>query len=242
MGTRLKLRKAPSQGSKGCNTTQKSGKYFVSPLPLSDLVNHRFVTCISTNSVGKPDDVMSILRATMEANPSRSVYLPTHSLISSSSPTNSFLLTFTSAEAQELNKEYEDIHTTFDKTLATLQAQIKCLIASSPSNPPVAAQPGKNDFIGATHHRHTVHVFAASSSFEYGETTDLTECKAENGLAYIVYMRFAWRTESVKMSGPVFGRARKAPLEVFRRPGTYPACPFLISNISLIFFFSFPPR
>ena len=80
-GRPLKLgkgrKRSPSQGSKGCDLV---------PLPysLSDLVDNRLMTYTLVSSVGKPDEVMSILRAGMEPNPFRSVYLLTHCFLISS--------------------------------------------------------------------------------------------------------------------------------------------------------------
>jgi len=191
-----------------------------------------------TNSIGKHDEAMSILGAGMEANPSRSVSLPPHfSIISSPSAPHSFLLTFAYAEAQELKKEYEDVHATFDKLLTTLQGQLECLAAASPSTPSATAQPGQNGFTdifgngngsGTTAGtQSTNNSFNSSASLDYigkPETTELIERKAEYGLAYVVYMRFARRTEGVKASRAVFGRARKdrwAPWEVYEASGVY---------------------
>ena len=203
-------------------------------LSLSDPVNHRFVAYTWTNSVGKHDEAMSILRAGMEANPSRSVSLSKFLLILIF--IYSFLLTFAYAEAQELKKEYEDVRVTFDKLLVTLQTQLERLAAASPPTPPAAGQNGFTDAFGngtgngsgtTAGTQSTNTSFNSSSSFEHSgkpETTELTERKAEYGLAYIVYLRFARRTEGVKASRAVFGRARKdrwAPWEVYEAAGVY---------------------
>ena len=50
---------------------------------------------------------------------------------------------------------------------------------------------------------------------------ELIERKAEYGLAYIMYMRFARRTEGVKPYRGVFGRDWWAPWEVYDVSGPY---------------------
>ena len=205
-----------------------------------------------TNSIGKHDEAMSILRAGMEANPSRSGSFPKRLPILIF--IYSFILTFAYAEAQEIKKEYEDVHATFDKFLTTLQAQLERLAAASPSTPPAAGQNGFTDAFGngtgngsgtTAGIQSTNTSFNSSSSLEYSgkpETTEFTERKAEYGLAYVVYMRFARRTEGVKASRAVFGRARKdrwAPWEVYEASGVY--TPFLCNiALTLISFSSFP--
>jgi len=85
-------------------------------------------------------------------------------------------------------KEYQDVHSTFDKHLTTLRAQLECPLS------------GRHPSWDTVHE----HVLPTSSSLEHcakPETIQLTERGAEYGLA--------WRTEGIKASRAVFGQARK---------------------------------
>src|SRR5271163_1729668 len=67
------------------------------------------------------------------------------------SPDNlfSFLLTFAYAEAQELKKEFADVHTTYDKFLALLRSQLESLEQTAAStNPSSSSTNGPNNGSG----------------------------------------------------------------------------------------------
>ncbi|EDR13145.1 uncharacterized protein LACBIDRAFT_245406 [Laccaria bicolor S238N-H82] len=72
-----------------------------------------FMAYTWTNSVGKHDEALSILKAGLEANPS------------------SYLLTFAYAEALEVKKDFAEVHTLYDKFLETLRGQLEALEQSS---------------------------------------------------------------------------------------------------------------
>ncbi|KAF8890420.1 hypothetical protein BD779DRAFT_1622535 [Infundibulicybe gibba] len=163
-----------------------------------------FMAYTWTNSVGKTDEAMSILKAGMEANP------------------GSFLLTFTYVEAQEAKKEFADVHATFDKFLAALRVELEAVEArtnidtngailaaiNSASTSTTEAGGGSNNSSFNTQ----------SSDDKPPKSSELSERRTEYGLAYIVYMRFGRRAEGVKSSRTIFGRARKdrwTPWEVY---------------------------
>ena len=116
-------------------------------------------------------------------------------LISPPSPTNSVLLTFAYAEAQNFKKEY-DAHPTFDKLPTTPKFR---------SSAPLPLNQSRSS-------SQTLRYYTSSSLEHSGkqETTAFTKYKAEYRLACIRYMRFA-RTEGVKASRAVYCRSRNDP-------------------------------
>ncbi|GLB33223.1 putative suf-domain-containing protein [Lyophyllum shimeji] len=166
-----------------------------------------FMAYTWTNSVGKHDEALAILRAGMEANPS------------------SFLLTFAYAEALEARKEFEEVHHVFDKFLAVLRTNLEALEERSKATDTSLSS---NGFVTAAAATTTVTeggTQSTSSSFNTQvsedkppKTSELAERRTEYGLAYIVYMRFGRRAEGVKSSRAIFGKARKdrwTPWEVY---------------------------
>ena len=76
-----------------------------------------------TNANAKPDDAIALLKAGVEANPSRyvsMVLVPVARLIHP----NSFLLNFAYAEALELKRQYTEVHDLYTKFLDTLRAEL----------------------------------------------------------------------------------------------------------------------
>ncbi|KAF8905733.1 hypothetical protein CPB84DRAFT_1844737 [Gymnopilus junonius] len=175
-----------------------------------------FMAYTWTNSVGKQDEALSILKAGLEANPS------------------SFLLTFAYAEALEVKKEYQEVHTLYEKFLNTLRAQLEELEKSSanssfssagagPSNPnnngvrqgSAGALPGFQ-----TEPASNASSFNSQTSDpdKPPQATELQKRRTEYGLVWIMYMRFGMRAEGVKSSRSIFGRARRdrwAPWETY---------------------------
>ncbi|KAJ2925795.1 hypothetical protein H1R20_g11295, partial [Candolleomyces eurysporus] len=148
-----------------------------------------------TNSIGKPDDALLILKAGMDANPT------------------SYLLTFAYVEVMEQKKDYAEVHATFERFLG-LQSKV---LDELQKNSPDAANGSFNETQPAS--QSTNSSFGSQSSDEKPpKLTELQERRTEYGLAYIFYMRFARRAEGLQALRKVFGKARKdkwAPWEVY---------------------------
>lgn len=161
---------------------------------------------------------MAILKQGMEANP------------------GSFLLTFAYVEAQEVKKEYADVHTTFDKLLTHLRAELEVLetrvnsanssLSSLGSSSGITAPATNLASTGLTEAgiQSNNSSFATQASDEKPpKSQELSERRTEYGLVWIMYMRFGRRAESVKVSRGIFGKARKdrwTPWQVYEAAGT----------------------
>ena len=145
---------------------------------------------------------MSILKAELEANPSRYTV-------------QSRVLTFAYAEAQEIRKEFADVHTTYDKFLTLLRSQLETLEQTTNSanasfssttatglnngpgngvlsnNAPATAEAGA----GAQSNNSS---FSTQSDEKPPKHTELQRLRTEYGVAWIMYMRFGRRAEGVK--------------------------------------------
>ncbi|KIK50299.1 hypothetical protein GYMLUDRAFT_78535 [Collybiopsis luxurians FD-317 M1] len=137
-----------------------------------------------TNSVGKHDEALYLLKTTLEANPS------------------SFLLTLAYAEALEVKKDYSHVHAAYNDFLEVQKKSVEELSrrieeenkSKTPDNAYndesiLEAEPPADTLLAALHN-------------------DITERKKEYALTYIMYMRFA-RAEGVKASRSLFGKARR---------------------------------
>ncbi|KAF8164707.1 hypothetical protein B0H34DRAFT_793176 [Crassisporium funariophilum] len=161
-----------------------------------------------TNSVGKHDEAMSILKAGMEANPS------------------SYLLTFAYVEAQETKKEFADVHATYEKFLEILRTNLE-VFESSSANSSFSQPPATNSQAPASNAPTTTADGSRSNDASFNtqssdespaKTTELQRLRTEYGLAWIMYMRFGRRAEGVKANRAIFLRARKdrwIPWEVY---------------------------
>ncbi|KAE9411113.1 Suf-domain-containing protein [Gymnopus androsaceus JB14] len=141
-----------------------------------------------TNSVGKHDEALNLLKTGLEANQS------------------SFLLTFAYTEVLELRKEYAQVHTTYSKFLDIQKATLTELqqsIDEEQERTKKAAETAKSDESIASQ------LDLLSSSEEIFLSGDFDDRKKEYALTYIMYMRFARRAEGVKASRSLFGRARR---------------------------------
>ncbi|KIK71023.1 hypothetical protein GYMLUDRAFT_33130 [Collybiopsis luxurians FD-317 M1] len=138
-----------------------------------------------TNSVGKHDEALYLLKTGLEANPL------------------SFLLTFAYAEALEVKKDYAQVHTAYNDFLEVQKKPLEELSrrieeeseSKTPDNADhdesiLEAEPPADTLLAALHN-------------------DLNERKKEYALTYIMYMRFARRAEGVKASRSLFGKARR---------------------------------
>jgi cleavage stimulation factor subunit 3 len=135
------------------------------------------------------------------------------------------LLTFAYAEAQEIKKEFADVHATYDKFLLLHRTQLGTLeqtITPASTSTSTAAVPN-----GLGHSAATVEagIQSTNSSFNTqgsdekpSKHTELHRQKTEYGVAWIMYMRFGRRSEGVKSCRAIFGKARKdrwVPWEVY---------------------------
>lgn len=164
-----------------------------------------------TNSVGKHDEALTILKAGLEANPT------------------SFLLTFAYAEALEIKKDFAEVHNIYEKFLAVLVAELKTLDQTTNAAQDGANGSGSQNPNGSGNGANNSGDMGSQSQNSYitpveepKKKTDLQRHRTEYGLAWIMYMRFAMRAEGVRKSRAVFGKARKdpwTPWEVFEAAG-----------------------
>ncbi|KAH9483272.1 mRNA 3'-end-processing protein RNA14 [Psilocybe cubensis] len=168
-----------------------------------------FMAYTWTNSIGKNDEALSILKAGLDANPS------------------SFLLNFAYAEALEIKKDLAGVHATYEKFLGILRTNLDRLEETSkadaaangsqsngtnappPTAPAIIPEPPSN-----------VSSFSSQGSQDDKppKTTELQKHRTEYGLAWIMYMRFGMRAEGVKGSRTIFGKARRdrwSPWEIY---------------------------
>jgi len=170
-----------------------------------------FMAYTWTNSVGKHDEALAILKAGLEANPS------------------SFLLTFAYVEALEIKKEIAEIHAVYDKFLNTLRTnldtieqQVNSANSSFSSQGTQPAHPNGNG--NAANDNSDSSFGSQSSDVKPPKVTELQKHRTEYGLAWIMYMRFGRRAEGVKASRAAFGKARKdkwTPWEVYEAAGSF---------------------
>ncbi|KAI0269339.1 hypothetical protein BC834DRAFT_624205 [Gloeopeniophorella convolvens] len=158
-----------------------------------------YMAYVWTNSIGKADEAMNLLKAGIEANPM------------------SFLLNFAYAEALELQGNLEEVHKVFERFLEALRRDLdaqEARIASTGSS--TATEPSTSQ---------TTEPIPANASFttqtdepKLPQNKELSEKRKEYGLAWTVYMRFARRAEGLKSARAVFAQARRdkwTPWEVY---------------------------
>ncbi|CCM04957.1 uncharacterized protein FIBRA_07154 [Fibroporia radiculosa] len=166
-----------------------------------------------TNSIGKGEEALTILKAGIEANQT------------------SFVLNFAYAEAQEQNQSYAEVHVTYEKFLQVLLRDLEAVESrlqsanSSFSSTTSAAPPPNLSEPAPTLGLPLPGIQSQNSSFNTqvsdekpSKNKELMERRTDYGIAWIVYMRFARRAEGLKSSRAVFGRARRERLiswEVF---------------------------
>ncbi|KAH9950118.1 Suf-domain-containing protein [Amylocystis lapponica] len=167
-----------------------------------------YMAYVWTNSIGKTEEAISLLKTGIEANPS------------------SFVLNFAYAEAQELAQNFEEVHATFDKFLDVLKRDLEIIenrvssANSSFSNGSApATQPAPSDAAQAFGQQSQNSSFNTQTSDEKPpKSKELVDRRTEYGIAWIMYMRFARRAEGQKSSRAVFAKARKerwTPWEVY---------------------------
>ena len=165
------------------------------------------------------------------------------------------MLTFAYAEAQEIKKEFADVHATYDKFLTLLRSQLETLdqtITSANTSSSTATIPTNGTGNGVVNNNHAPAtepgIQSTNSSFNTqaseekpSKNTELQRLKTEYGVAWIMYMRFGRRSEGVKSLRAIFGKARRErwiPWEVYEASGS---CFFFLFYIrieeKLSFFF-----
>ncbi|GAW03677.1 cfia complex component [Lentinula edodes] len=140
-----------------------------------------------TNSVGKHDEALTVLKTGLEANPS------------------SFLLTFAYAEALEIKKDYAQVHTTYTDFLQVQKVSLAKL-QERVDEEKAKLKSGDTDEIAIDTDPDLPNSTESSLSVL---NSDLEDRKKEYALTYIIYMRFARRAEGVKASRSLFGKARR---------------------------------
>ncbi|KAH7918139.1 Suf-domain-containing protein [Leucogyrophana mollusca] len=163
-----------------------------------------YMSFIWTNSVGKQEDAVNILKAGMEANPT------------------SFLLHFAYAEQMEVRGEHAEVIATFDKLLDKLRIDLEALEACAnsanssfspdgsgrtvPGNTPAPTTTGLTE--AGTHSN--MSSFATQSADEKPpKVKELAERRTEYGLVWIMYIRFARRAQDIKSFRQIFAKARR---------------------------------
>lgn len=172
-----------------------------------------YMAFVWTNSIGKQEEALNILKAGMEANPT------------------SFLLHFAYAEMQESRKEFAEVNATFDKLIDRLHVQLEELEArvnsatssfssdvtgrSVATSVPNSTTPGPTDPGTASNNSS----FATQNADEKPpKSKELQERRSEYGLVWIMYIRYARRAHDLKTFRAVFAKARKdrwTPWEVY---------------------------
>ena len=169
-----------------------------------------------TNGAGRSEEALQILKAGIEANPS------------------SFVLNFAYAENMELAKNNTEVHATFTKLLQSVLEEIEALdakIAANSNNSSfnegapgtgsgaeTGAEPNEAPNSSGLSKEVSTTSLSSTSSEDSALTAQLRERKQEYGLVYIMYIRFAMRSEGLEASRVVFQKARKdkyTPWEVF---------------------------
>ncbi|KAH9963267.1 hypothetical protein BC827DRAFT_1194505 [Russula dissimulans] len=162
-----------------------------------------YMAYVWTNSIGKTDEAINLLKAGIEANPM------------------SFLLNFACAEALELQGNIEEVHKVFERFLEALRRDLDAHEARIvPSTTVSTASMGGAEAPSSQ----GTEIIPANASFttqtdeKPPQNKDLSEKRQEYGLAWTVYMRFARRAEGLKSARGVFAQARRdkwTPWEVY---------------------------
>lgn len=187
----------------------------------------RYMAYIWTSNVGKTDEALAILKAGIEANPT------------------SYLLNFAYAEAQEVRKDFTEVHAAYDRFLSALRNELETMEKSLPAvvnaninlntnantngTTNANAANGDDANMGGTTlvdppPNSSQQSQSANPQDEAPKSKELAERRSEYGLAYVMYMRFGRRAEGVKSSRTIFGKARKdswTPWEVFEAAGVF---------------------
>ncbi|KAI0092880.1 Suf-domain-containing protein [Irpex rosettiformis] len=148
----------------------------------------------------RKEEALNILKAGIQANPS------------------SFVLNFAYAEALETDKNFEEVHATFDKFLEVLRKDLEVVETRVNTGNPSLADGSQSQSNGAAADGGQTQNSSQSSEGGASKSKELNDRRTEYGVAWIVYMRFARRAENLKSARAVFGKARRdrwTPWEVF---------------------------
>ena len=144
------------------------------------------------------------------------------------------MLTFAYAEAQEIKKEFADVHATYDKFLTLLRSQLETFEQTiTPVNTSSSTVPtnGTGNGVVNNHAPATAEpgIQSTNSSFNTqasdekpSKNAELQKLRTEYGVAWIMYMRFGRRSEGVKSLRGIFYKARRdrwIPWEVYEASG-----------------------
>lgn len=189
------------------------------------------------------DDAMNVLKAGVEANPSRYVR---HILTIPSCDTSlfSFVLNFAYAEAQEAAKNLEEVHAIYEKFLEILRTDLETAETRVNASNPNGSQQPSNGTSGETSTLPpgfvTAGVQSQNSSFNTQgddekpqQSKELHDKRTQYGVAWIMCMRFARRAENLRSARAVFGKARRdrwTPWEVYEAAGTKSLSYFTLSS------------
>ncbi|KAI8984849.1 hypothetical protein BD414DRAFT_489442 [Trametes punicea] len=169
-----------------------------------------------TNSVGKTEEAITLLKAGIEANPA------------------SFVLNFAYAEALELQGNFAEVHATYEKFLEVLRKDLEALEEKINSSNSSSSSIGSQSSQKTESNAMDV-VLASSGSQSQGpspnssfatqaadekppKSKELSDKRTDYGIVWIMYMRFGRRAEGLKSARNIFGKARRdrwTPWEVY---------------------------
>ncbi|ETW84749.1 hypothetical protein HETIRDRAFT_473483 [Heterobasidion irregulare TC 32-1] len=151
-----------------------------------------------TNSVGKTEEAINLLKSGIEANPS------------------SFLLNFAYAETLEVAQNFSEVHAVFDRFLEVLRRDLEALETRINSAGSSNSNLAINDSQADTTLPNEGGTQSNSGSFQTQPADDkppksreLADRRTEYGLVWTMYMRFARRAEGLKSFRAVFAKARR---------------------------------
>ncbi|KAH9936856.1 Suf-domain-containing protein [Epithele typhae] len=155
-----------------------------------------FMAYAWTNSIGKTDEALALLKAGIDANPA------------------SFVLNFAYAEALELQNNFTEVHATFEKFLEVLRKDLEALETrlgnANSTDGAQGLQPSQGQSSGLPFDAPPSASFSTSSSDDKPpKNKELTDKRTDYGIAWIMYIRFARRAEGLKSARNVFGKARR---------------------------------
>ena len=128
----------------------------------------------------------------------------------------SFVLNFAYAEALELQSNFTEVHAVFEKFLEVLRKDLEAretkLNASTFSSSSLSSQRSVGDVSQLQTGTLTPkECFTTMSSTEDkpSKNKELADRQTDYGIAWIMYIRFARRAESLESTCNVFGKARR---------------------------------
>ena len=126
------------------------------------------------------------------------------------------MLNFAYAEALELQSKFTEVHATFEKFLEVLRKDLEAretkLNASTFSSSSLSSQRSVGDVSQLQTGTLTPkECFTTMSSTEDkpSKNKELADRQTDYGIAWMTYIRFARRAESLKSARSVFGKARR---------------------------------